>query len=71
MPRNEAPYDPPVLAPGVVIEFTFTDGSDFSGLHPLDRALLGITHGDFEQTHPYDRARYSSGFRWTPFLKER
>jgi len=68
------PPPPPEPAPPRAPEFLLNDGVmlKWTGplsyeaamrLHPLDRALMGFSFGDFERTHPHDAPRtYRGGF---------
>lgn len=66
-PQPEPQKPVPVLAPGMKVEFDIIHGRSVLGIHPLDRALLGISFGNFEQTHPYDTERHSR--LWMPYAR--
>lgn len=60
-----APDGPPrqIVRDGVMVRFNpDMDYSEVMALHPLDRALLGFSFGDFTQTHPHDAPKRIGGF---------
>jgi len=64
-PQEVAPPAAPkqLLSDGVMLRFDPDMSYDqLMRIHPLDRALMGFSFGDYERVHPHDDRTYRGGF---------